>query len=99
MMPVIFLLLIFSPSFQERIIIVMMVMQLAVMIMRAGDVWHIDLLQVIIVIFAVAQISVILLGVIEKLSHRVFLLLVVLLLLVVVFLRLFLFVLFPCHSF
>lgn len=99
MMPVIFLLFIFSPSFQERIIIVMMVMQLAVMMMRSGDVWHIDLLQVIIVIFAVAQISVILLGVIEKLSHWVFLLLGVLLLLVVVFLRLFLFVLFPCHSF
>ena len=99
MMPVIFLLLIFSPSFQERIIIVMMVMQLAVMMMRTRNVWHIDLLQVIIVIFAVAQISVILLGVIEKLSHRVFLLLVLLLLLVVVFLRLFLFVLFPCHSF
>ena len=99
MMPVIFLLFIFSPSFQERIIIVMMVMQLAVMMMRTRNVWHIDLLQVIIVIFAVAQISVILLGVIEKLSHRVFLLLVLLLLLVVVFLRLFLFVLFPCHSF
>jgi hypothetical protein len=98
MMPVIFLLFIFSPSFQERIIIVMMVMELAVMMMRSGNVWHIDLLQVIIVIFAVAQISVILLGVIEKLSHRVFLLLVVLLLLVVAFLRLFLFVLFPCHS-
>ena len=99
MMPVIFLLFIFSPSFQERIIIVMMVMQLAVMMMRTRNVWHIDLLQVIIVIFAVAQISVILLGVIEKLSHWVFLLLGVLLLLVVVFLRLFLFVLFPCHSF
>ena len=99
MMPVIFLLLIFSPSFQERIIIVMMVMQLAVMMMRTRNVWHIHLLQVIIVIFAVAQISVILLGVIEKLSHWVFLLLGVLLLLVVVFLRLFLFVLFPCHSF
>ena len=99
MMPVIFLLFIFSPSFQERIIIVMMVMQLAVMMMRTRNVWHIHLLQVIIVIFAVAQISVILLGVIEKLSHRVFLLLGVLLLLVVVFLRLFLFVLFPCHSF
>ena len=99
MMPVIFLLFIFSPSFQEHIIIVMMVMQLAVMMMRTRNVWHIDLLQVIIVIFAVAQISVILLGVIEKLSHWVFLLLVVLLLLVVVFLRLFLFVLFPCHSF
>ena len=99
MMPVIFLLFIFSPSFQERIIIVMMVMQLAVMMMRTRNVWHIHLLQVIIVIFAVAQISVILLGVIEKLSHWVFLLLGVLLLLVVVFLRLFLFVLFPCHSF
>ena len=68
------------------------------MMMRTRNVWHIHLLQVIIVIFAVAQISVILLGVIEKLSHRVFLLLVVLLLLVVVFLRLFLFVLFSCHS-
>jgi hypothetical protein len=73
----------------------MMVMQLAMMMVRAWDVRHINLLQVIVVIFTVAQISVVLLGVIEKLSHGVFLML---LLLVVSVLRLFLFVLFSCHS-
>jgi hypothetical protein len=74
----------------------MMVMQLAMMMVRAWDVRHINLLQVIVVIFTVAQISVVLLGVIEKLSHGVFLML--LLLGVVSVLRLFLFVLFSCHS-
>ncbi len=93
-MSLIFLVFILSPCFQERIIIVMMVMQLAVVMMRSWNIRYIHLLQVIIVIFTVAQISVILLGVIEELSHGVFLLL----LLVVSFLGLFLFVLFSCHS-
>jgi hypothetical protein len=93
-MPLI-LLVFSSPSFQERIIIMMMVMQLPMMMVRARNVRHINLLQVIIVILTVAQISVVLLGVIEKLSHGVFLML---LLLGVGVLRLFLFVLFSCHS-
>ena len=93
-MSLIFLVFILSPCFHERIIIVMMVMQLAVVMMRPWNIRHIHLLQVIIVIFTVAQISVILLGVIEELSHGVFLLL----LLVVSFLCLLLFVLFSCHS-
>lgn len=93
-MSLIFLVFILSPSFHERIIIVMMVMQLAVVMMRPWNIRHIHLFQVIIVIFTVAQISVILLRVIEELSHGIFLLL----LLVVSFLGLFLFVLFSCHS-
>jgi hypothetical protein len=70
-MPFIFLVFFSSPSFQERIIIVMM-MQLAMMIMRAWNIRQIYLLQVIVVIFTVAQISVVLLGVIEKLSQGYF---------------------------
>jgi len=88
------MLFILSPSFQERIIIVMMVVQLAMMMMGRRYIRHINLLQVIIIIFAFAQISVILLGVIEEFSHGIFLLL----LLVVSFLCLLLFVLFSCHS-
>lgn len=71
----------------------MMVVQLAVVMMRGRNIRHIHLLQVIVIIFAFAQISIILLGVIEEFSHGIFLLL-----LIVSFLRLFLFVLFSCHS-
>ena len=83
------------PSFQERIFVVVMMVQLAMSVMGSCRVRHINQLQVIIVVFAITQI-ILLLRVIEEFSHRI-----LVLLLVCAFLSslLLLLVLFASHTF